>query len=177
MIKSEQLVEIGKFNKPHGINGEISLTLFDNADPDRLECVVVDIDGINVPFFIESLRPKTAETVLVKIDGIDSEDATRQLVNKTAYILDDDDALLDDENDGEGMYASSLIGYNVIDADTGNPLGEITDIEDSTANALFIVKRQDGSTLYIPIADELIEGIDTETRIVRVTLPEGLLSL
>lgn len=177
MIKSEQLVEIGKFNKPHGINGEISLTLFDNADPDRLECVVVDIDGINVPFFIESLRPKTTETVLVKIDGIDSEDATRQLVNKTAYLLDTDDALVDDDTDGEGMYASSLIGYTVIDGENGSTLGEITDIEDSTANALFIVKREDDTTLYIPIADELIEAIDTEGHTVTVNLPEGLLSL
>lgn len=177
MIKSEQLVEIGKFNKPHGINGEISLTLFDNTDPDRLECVVVDIDGINVPFFIESLRPKTAETVLVKIDGIDNEDATRQLVNKTAYILDTDDALIDDEPDGDGLYASSLIGYKVIDADDGSMLGMITDIEDSTANALFIVRREDDSTLYIPIADELIQHIDTERHTVTVSLPEGLLSL
>lgn len=177
MIKSEQLVEIGKFNKPHGINGEISLTLHDNVEPDKLECVIVEIDGINVPFFIESIRPKTTETFLVTVDGIDSEEDTRLLVNKTAFVGDRDEALIAEEEDGEGMYASALTGYKIIDGNTGDTIGHVTDIEDSTANALFIVEDDSGKTVYIPIADEFIENIDTDTRCVTVNLPEGLLQL
>lgn len=177
MIKSEQLVEIGKFNKPHGINGEISLTLLDNVEPDKLECVIVEIDGINVPFFIESIRPKTTETFLVTVDGIDSEEDTRLLVNKTAFVGDRDEALIADEDDGEGMYASALTGYKIIDSNTGDTIGHVTDIEDSTANALFIVEDDSGKTVYIPIADEFIENIDTDKRCVTVNLPEGLLQL
>ncbi|MCM1518411.1 MAG: ribosome maturation factor RimM [Pseudoflavonifractor sp.] len=177
MIKSDQLTEIGKFNKPHGINGELSLTLHDNVDPDLLRCVIVDIDGINVPFFIESIRPKTSETYLVTIDGIDTEEDTRLLVNKTAYVSDDDTALIDEEPDGDGLYASSLIGYTVIDGNTGNTIGHITDIEDSTANALFIVEDDNDATFYIPIADEFITDINPDAPTITVNLPEGLLQL
>ena len=50
MIKKEELIKIGQFNKPHALNGEISFTftddIFDRSDCDYIVC---DIDGIFVP--------------------------------------------------------------------------------------------------------------------------------
>ncbi len=80
------------------------------------------------------------------------------------------------DNDEEGFYASDLVGYTIVHAD-GRPVGKITDINDSTENALFIVQLPDGTDKYIPIADELIDEINTEKRYIVMTLPEGLLDL
>ena len=30
MITREELIKIGRFNKPHGVKGELSFTLYDN---------------------------------------------------------------------------------------------------------------------------------------------------
>lgn len=50
MITSEQIIEIGKFGKPHGINGEISAFIDDDVDIEAIDRIVMDVDGIYVPF-------------------------------------------------------------------------------------------------------------------------------
>lgn len=62
MIKLTEIAEAGIFNKPHGIKGEISATLDFDIELDSVECIIIAVDGIFVPFFLESVRPKTAET-------------------------------------------------------------------------------------------------------------------
>ena len=51
MITREELIRIGRFNKPHGVKGELSFTFTDDVF-DRTECpyIVCEIDGIFVPF-------------------------------------------------------------------------------------------------------------------------------
>ena len=55
--------------------------------------------------------------------------------------------------------------------------GEITGVDDSTDNVLFIVRTSDGKQVLIPVADEFITGIDVDRQVVNVDLPSGLLEL
>ena len=88
MINREDVVELGRYNKSHGINGEISATMLCEIDLlDKFSCLISDVDGIFVPFFTENVRPKTDLTALIKIEGIDNEQETRILVNKDIYVL------------------------------------------------------------------------------------------
>ena len=54
MIKAEEVYKIGKLGKPHGLKGEINFLfdddVFDRTDADYL---VLEVDGILVPFFME----------------------------------------------------------------------------------------------------------------------------
>ncbi|WP_289159571.1 ribosome maturation factor RimM [uncultured Muribaculum sp.] len=174
MIESSELIEIGQLGKPHGIKGELNAVIDESVDIERLEKVALDIDGIYVPFFFNSIRPKRHDSVIVEIDGIDSEEKAAKLVNKTLYAFIADDVKTEDE-DG-GLYASDLIGYAIVHAD-GRKVGVITDINDSTENALFIVELPNGKSTYIPIADELIDEINEEEKYIVMTLPEGILDL
>ena len=179
MIRDNELRLVGRFNKPHGVCGEISASLlYDGLGLGALRCVVVKIDGINVPFFIASVRPKGPETVLLKIDGYDSDEALSEFLNKDFYALASELDLLtggDDEGD-EGLYAADLVGFDLFGSD-GTQIGRISGLEDSTANVLFIVSRPDGPDLLIPVADDFITEIDTEGRYLTMDLPEGLLHL
>ena len=88
MIQREELIAIGHYNKPHGVAGEISATVDVDIDVlQTLTCLVSDIDGIFVPFFINACRPKSAETVLLTIDGIGNEHEASKLVNREIYAL------------------------------------------------------------------------------------------
>ena len=175
MITDSEIIEIGKFGKTHGVHGEINAMLDEDVDIELLERIVVKVDGINVPFFINSLRPRHGETVILSIDDVDSDKAASMFVNCPIYALVADN-VKDVEDDGEGMYASDLIGYTIVHAD-GRPVGKITDINDSTENALFIVKIPHGESVYIPIANDLIDEINTEKKYIVMTLPEGILEL
>lgn len=176
MIKREELVEIGSFNKPHGINGEINATIDNGIDFSELRCIVLDIDGIFVPFFVESFRSRGIDSYLLTIDGIENEDVAMAFSKKTIYALKEDCMNLDIHDDGDGMYAEDFIGYTVADVDN-SVIGKIVDIDDSTDNILFIVEKNDGNNAYVPVADEFIIDIDTENVIVTMSLPEGLFDL
>lgn len=172
MILKEEICEIGQFNKSHGINGEISATFeCDVEDVESLSCIVVDVDGIFVPFFVSGIRPKSATTLLLKIDDVDSEEAAKAFVGKSIYALRDQ---LEIEYADDDL--RSLVGYTVSDERDGI-LGEIVDIEDSTENMLFIVETSDGENFFIPIADEFIIAIDDDARRVEMRLPEGITEL
>lgn len=51
MITSDEIIEIGAFVKPHGVKGEISAQIDYEIDLQELKCLIIDIDGIFVPFF------------------------------------------------------------------------------------------------------------------------------
>ena len=95
------------------------------------------------------------------------------------YVLTSDNVIAEDDidEDDRGLYASDLIGFTVIDDATRQTVGEITDINDSTENVLFVVATPSSATVYLPVADEFITEIDTDRRILRMNLPEGILDL
>ncbi|MEE0978737.1 MAG: ribosome maturation factor RimM [Muribaculaceae bacterium] len=178
MITLAELVSIGKFGKPHGVKGEINLLTEIDVDIAELKCIVADMDGIYVPFFINTLRERGNGSYLATIDRMDSEDKVSQMVNKEIYALRNDEALAnatDACDDEEGMYASDLIGYTIV-SDQGSIVGEIVDVDDSTENILFVVETPGRETNYlIPVATEFIDDIIPETHTLMMTLPEGLL--
>lgn len=177
MIRPEEIIPAGVFNKTHGIKGELSATFGHDVEPDTLRCLFVDMDGIPVPFFIESSRPRTADTWLVTLDGIDSEEKARLFVGKQFGIHADD--LPEPEEldpDADGFYASDLIGFSISDSTLGE-LGEITDVNDQTENVLFVVTGSDGNEILIPVADEFIDSIDTPARIIHTSIPAEIVDL
>lgn len=176
MILRDELIAIGRYNKPHGVAGEISATIDVDIDTlKELSCLVSDIDGIFVPFFVNSCRPKSQETVLLTIDGISSEKEVTRLVNRDIYALKRDYRQESIDNDADGYPLDYFIGFELQDAD-GNRIGEITDVDEQTENAIFIVDRE-GAELMVPATDELIVEFDLDKKVMVMDLPHGLLDL
>ena len=169
MIKREEVYKIGRLGKTHGVRGEISFLLdddvFDRTDADYL---ILDIDGIQVPFFIEEYRFKTDSNALMKFDGIDTQERARELTGCDVYFP----RSLADEDETDVSWAE-LVGYSLIDSNTGKAIGEIAAIDDTTINILF--ELTDGK--LIPASDELIQHIDTKQHQIEINLPEGNLEL
>lgn len=177
MITDSMIVGIGSFGKPHGVSGEINLIIDGDIDVMSLSCIILKINGINVPFFFESVRPRGNGNYLVKIEDIDSEARVSTLVNEVVYALSDEvDDQVDGDDDGDGFYASDFIGYSVSTED-GSLSGVIMDVDDATDNYLFVVRTTDGRQVLIPVADEFIVDIDTDNKKLDLELPEGLLGL
>ena len=176
MITRDELIMIGRFNKPHGVAGELSATTdIDVEDLDGLSCLVSEMDGIFVPFFVNSCRPKTSETVLLTIDGVDSDVEAARLVNHDIYALKRDFSQASDDADADGYPLDYFIGFELNDAD-GTRVGKITDVDEQTENAIFIVERQ-GKQLMVPASDDLIVEFDLDNKLMVMDLPLGLLDL
>ena len=176
MIVREELIAIGHYNKPHGVAGEISATLDVDIDVlQALSCLVSEVDGIYVPFFVDTCRPKTAETVLLTIDGIDNERDAARLVNRDIYALKKEFRQESEDTDADGYPLDYFIGFELRDAD-GTSLGEIADVDEQTENAIFIVDRG-GAELMVPATDDLIVEFDLDKKIMVMDVPEGLVDL
>ena len=80
MIKNDDVFRIGKIGKAHALKGELQMQVDDDVF-DRVEAdyVVLQIDGILVPFFIEEYRFRSDETALIKFCDIDTAEQARRL--------------------------------------------------------------------------------------------------
>lgn len=168
MISNEEVYRIGRLGKAHGVKGELSFMfdddVFDRTDADYL---ILQVDGILVPFFIEEYRFRSDTTALVKFEDIDSVERARQLTGCDVYFPR---ALADAD---EAPSLSLLVGFDLVEATTGTRVGTVAAIDDSTANILFCL---DDDRL-IPANDDLITGIDTNHKVIKMNIPEGLLDL
>ena len=173
MIKKESVYKIGRIGKPHGVDGEVSFhfddDVFDRTDADYL---ILDIDGILVPFFIDEYRFKTDETALVSFADIDTQDKARTLTGCDVYFPREHS-----DSGCDTLSWAEIVGYHVVDAASGQTVGEIRSVDDSTINTLFEVVTTGGGDLLAPASDELISSVDTERRTIEMQLPEGLLEL
>lgn len=174
MISDKEICHIGSIIKPHGINGEVAAIVDSDVYLPDLKCIVLRIDGINVPFFISSSRTRGSEAMLITIDGIKNEREAAKICGLDIYALKSD---IDENEIGEeGFYVSDLIGFTMTDTDN-HLIGTITGFDDSTANVLLFVEDTNGDTKYIPMADELIEDFDAENKTISLNLPAGILDL
>lgn len=169
MLRREDFTYLGKFLKPHGTKGEISLQSDGFTLDESCDFVACDIDGILVPFFIEEMRTKNHDTMIVKIERMESADEVRFLTNRGAYIP------REWVEESEELSWSYFHGFTAVDEKTG-VIGTITDIDDSTINTLFVIEKN-GEEILIPAQEKFITGMDHKKREIRFNLPEGLVSL
>ena len=152
------LLEVGRIGKPHGVRGDVFLTLTSDVEA-RHEpgAVFTVIEGREYrELTISQSRMQNGRWV-VHFDGVDDRNDVEKLTNKFLYAapVDDDDAL----------WVHELIGSRVVDID-GTEWGECTGVLHNPAHDLLEV---DGRLLVpMPFVKSHAEGITT------IDPPDGL---
>jgi 16S rRNA processing protein RimM len=139
--------------------------VWDRADADY---VFLEVDGIQVPFFLEGWRFRSDSVALLKFQDIDSSESALEYVGADVYFPHD---LTPEPSEDDEYTWRHFTGWKVVD-DIAGEIGEIEHVEDSTANTIFFV----GDKL-IPATEDFIERIDAKERTIYMNLPEGLLDL
>jgi len=169
MIREEEVYQIGKLGKTHGVKGEISF-LFDDDVFDRVDAdyLILKVDGIFVPFFLEEYRFRSDANAIVKFEDIDTQERAKELTGCEVYFPRE---LAD--SDGDSISWAAIVGFDIIEAESGNKIGRIASVDDATLNILFCL--EDGR--LIPASEDLITAIDQQARSITMHLPAGLLDL
>jgi 16S rRNA processing protein RimM len=169
MIREEEVYQIGKLGKTHGVKGEISF-LFDDDIFDRVDAdyLILKVDGIFVPFFIEEYRFKSEANAIIKFEDIDTQERARELTGCEVFFPR---ALA--ESDDEHLSWTAIVGFDIIEANSGKRIGRIASVDDTTLNILFCL--EDGQ--LIPASEDFITAVDQQARTITMQLPEGLLEL
>ena len=200
MIKEDEIIMVGRFFKPHGLKGELNvLTEYDSDILDHGYPMIVDINGIYVPFYAESVRPKGHFSSLVKLEHVDSEEEASPFVNREFSMLKRDVSEYLDIPEDELIVEMDYIGYKVFDSKRGY-IGRVVYVDSSTDNLLLHVLPEGmedtaDNLIFIPFDDNLIEyevdyadddedggdddgdGNDDRCGEIHMILPEGLLDL
>ena len=169
MIREEEVYRIGRIGRPHGVKGEVQLQFSDDVfDRVEAEYLVLRVDGLLVPFFMEEYRFRSDSVALVKFCDIDTQQRAAELTGSEVFFP----RRLADSDTGEYTWAS-LPGITLVDSNTGTAAGRIVSIDETTQNFLF--ELEDGT--LIPAAEELIVNIDAKKQQIDINLPQGILEL
>jgi len=172
MILKSEVFPAGRINKPRGTKGELVFSansdLLSNED---VEYLIFEMEGILVPFFIDEVKAGNGNQGTIKFNGIDDEIEAKMFSGLTFFLPE---KFLEQAKTTE-IELDYFVNFTLIDEQAGET-GCITDIDQSTENALFIVKNGKKEFL-IPIVMDFITNIDHKKKIIYTDLPEGLLEL
>ena len=143
MIRDDEVYKIGRLGKPHGVKGEISMQVDDDVF-DRVEAdfLILKVDGILVPFYMEEYRFRSDTTALIKFEDVDTVEQARQLTNCDVFFL----RRLADNND-EDLTWAFFVGFDLVEATTAHIVGRIAAVDDNIVRAreaVIIVSEANG---------------------------------
>ena len=194
MIAEEEVYKIGTLTRVHGLKGELSFSFTDDVwDRADAEYLVLRVDGILVPFFLEEYRFRSDSVALLKFLDIDSSDEAQPYVGCEVLFPQS----LTPEEDPEDLRWSHFTGFQVYLSGEAVPFGVIGSVDESTSNVLFYINpfktevgeenatnpasedslRLSTDEVIIPAVEEFIIDVDHQSRRLTMELPDGLLDL
>ena len=105
----------------------------------------------------------------MKFVGIDTQERARELTGTEVFFPRH---LTENDEEAE-MSMAQIVGFSIVNDADGRVVGKVESIDDSTVNTLFELDNG----ILIPATDDMVTEIDAEKRVIRMTLPEGLLEL
>lgn len=164
-------VIIGKFRRPHGIRGEIVMTVLTNFPELVKPGKKVFAGEKHQPYVINSIRWHGAD-MLISLEELPDRTAVEIFRNIMVYMKADDVPELPEGD----FYIHQLVGMEVI-TDQGLTLGRIKEIILTGANDVYLVEPAEGKDILIPAIDPVVLDINEEEGKVLVHIIPGLLDL
>ena len=166
----EDLLQIGVITSPHGLKGEVKVfPITDDIQKfKKLKEVILDTEKEHIPLEIEGVK-FFKNLVIVKFKGIDDINDIQQYRQKSLLIKrEQTEALKENE-----YFMVDLIGLQVFTED-GKVFGTLTDILETGANDVYVVKTAEQEVL-IPAIKDCVLKIDMENRRMDIHLMPGLM--
>ena len=163
--------QIGVITQTHGIKGEVKVfpTTDDVKRFKRLEKVTIDSGKKRFEAEIESVK-FFKQFVILKFRGFDTiEDI--QPYKQAKLLVDREHAvrLRKDE-----YFVADLIGTKVV-SDEGTELGVMTDVIETGANDVYVVKNSEGEEILFPAIKDCVKEVDLENGVITLHVMDGLL--
>ena len=172
-MNKNEFIEAGQITKPIGLKGLMQLKL--NTDfrrlYNRIDTLFVEVAGQPVPHFVLKITPKGNDMVLLELEDIESEADARQMINAKVYVTVDIMPVLGTLE----FYHHEVMGFIVTDVHKGE-LGPVVEILDIPQQSVIAVGHK-GKQVLIPLAGDILKGIDRATKTITVACPDGLIDL
>lgn len=170
-MESQETIKVGIIVGTHGYKGIMkveSLTDF----PERFkpsQKLMLGPGKTSQELILESCSPHKG-LLLMKFQGIDTLEEATSYRNQFLCVDAEDVYPLPEDH----YYHFQLMGMKVVDLERGY-LGEITEVLETGANDVYVVKSQEYGEILLPAIRQVILKVDTGQRQMQVRLLPGLL--
>lgn len=159
---------VGFLRRPHGVTGEILMDLHTDF-PERFKPGrKLYLGPQHEAATLGGVRAH-GKGLLIKIRGCDTPESVGKYRNTWVYVKSSEIPPLPHGQ----VYKYELIGLEVID-EAGNKLGTLTEILETGANDVYVVRDAKKEILLPAIADVILK-IDMESKVMTVRLIDGLI--
>lgn len=169
----EDYLRVGTYVNTHGIKGDIKV--YPHTDDvsrfSDLDKVMLDTKDGLITYEIQSVKYHK-NMAIIKFKGIDNINDIEKYKGSDVLIERSQAVPL---NEGE-YFICDIIGAEVY-TDTGEKLGFIKEVLQTGANDVYIVKKESGKELLIPVIPSCVLDVDTESKCVKVHMLPGLAKL
>lgn len=167
----EELFRVGVISNTHGIRGEVKVyPTTDNVRRfDDLKEVILDTGKEQLNLHVTSVK-YFKNMVILKFKEFDNINDIIPYKGMDLLVTRENAIPLEE---GE-YYIVDIIGSKVI-TDEDKILGTLTDVLQTGANDVYVVKTKDGKEVLLPSIEECILDRDIENKIVKVHIMKGLL--
>lgn len=172
LMNMEDYYKVGYVMKPHGLKGEVTISLDLNspADWENLKTIFIEKKSQLVPYFIEAISIRN-DKAFVKLEDVDTPEYAALLKGGSLYLPKKDRPKL---VKGE-FYNEEVIGFEVTDNEIGT-LGKVLDVEEAGPNR-FLIVEYNKKEVMIPVNGPFITSINKSKKKISVSLPEGFLDI
>ena len=169
----EQFLQVGVISSTHGIRGEVKVfpTTDDPMRFKKLKKVFLDTGRERLELEVQSVR-FFKQFAIVKFKGIDNINDIERYRGKELWIRRDQAVDLKKDE----YFIADLVGMIVTEED-GRVLGTLTDVIQTGANDVYVVKMENGKEILLPAIRQCILHVDVEAGQMQVHLLPGLLDL
>jgi len=188
------LLVVGHIGKPHGIRGEVLVTVRTDEPEERF--VAGSVFTTEVPrdrrvntgpatvpapgpayqvpaqLLLESLRWHQGR-VIAQFEGVPDRNTAEAL---RGVLLQVDSSTVAPTGDPDEFHDHELVGLSVVGVD-GTKLGTVDRIDHAPSSDLIVLTKSAGGTALIPFVTAMVPTVDVAGGRVVVDLPEGLLDL
>lgn len=167
----EELFRVGVISNTYGIRGEVKVyPTTDNVRRfDDLKEVILDTGKEQLILHVTSVK-YFKNMVILKFKEFDNINDIIPYKGMDLLVTRENAIPLEE---GE-YYIADIIGSKVI-TDEDKILGTLTDVLQTGANDVYVVKTKDGKEVLLPSIEECILDRDIENKIVKVHIMKGLL--
>jgi 16S rRNA processing protein RimM len=164
-----QRLEIGRIGAPHGLAGELRVTLhFAGSDVlEHAKTLVCVSDRGERELIVRAARPH-GPGVLLRVDGVNDRDAALAL---RGCRIEVERSVLPPLAEGE-YYLVDLIGAAVLGPD--GPVGKVTGIATHPSVSCLELELGDGRRAEQPLVDRWVSRVDAEAGTVELSSLDGL---
>jgi 16S rRNA processing protein RimM len=170
MIVQEDLVTIGKIERPFGVKGAVKVRSLSDVQGrfEQLGTVsVLNAGGGAVDRTVTHVRP-AGSTYIMQFEGITTPEEASTLRGAFIRVPRRDPVSRKDDE----LYECDLIGMTVVD-EAGHDLGLVETIWELPGHQVFVVK-QGSQEVLIPAAKDFVTAVDLVQKRMTVRTIEGL---